>query len=66
LRRDDEPKIKFEKAEFGVATTVYSRKLRKNQKDKTRSTTNQILGSGVSYVWERYYHPIMFVLRRYL
>ena len=30
-RRDDEPKIKFVKREFGVTTIVYSRKLRKNK-----------------------------------
>jgi len=36
-RWDDKPKIKLEKTEFEVATIVYSRKLRKNRKDKTRS-----------------------------
>jgi len=53
-RRDDEPKIKFVKIEFGVTTIVYSGKLRKNQKDKTRSTKNQILGPEVGYAWGRY------------
>jgi len=47
-------KIKFVKTEFGVATIVYSEKLRKNQKDKTRSAKNQILGPGVGYAWGRY------------
>ena len=50
-RRDDEPKIKFEKIEFGVATIVYFGKIRKNEKNKTRSTKNQILGLGG---WGRY------------
>ena len=48
-RQDDEPKIKFAKPEFGVAMIVYFEKLRKNQKNKTRSTKNQILGLGVGY-----------------
>ena len=43
-RRNDEPKIRFEKnRDFGIATIVYSEKLRKNQKDKTKSAKNQIL-----------------------
>jgi len=37
-RRHDKPKIKIlKKKQFGVTTIVYSRKLRKNQNNKTRS-----------------------------
>jgi len=39
---------------FGVATIAYFGKLRKNQKDKTRSVKNQILGLEVGYAWGRY------------
>ena len=42
------------KTKFGVATIVYSGKLQKNYKDKTRSAKNQILGSEGDYAWGRY------------
>jgi len=45
-RGDSEPKIKFGKTEFGVAIIVCSRKLRKNQKDKTRFAKKTNFGFG--------------------
>jgi len=46
-------KNKISKSEFGVVTTiVYSRKLQKNQNNKTRSAKNQILVPGVGYAWD--------------
>jgi len=43
-------KIKFEKTRnFGIATIIYSGKLQKNQKDKTKYAKNQILGPRVDH-----------------
>ena len=38
---DDEPKIKFKKTKYGVATIVYFAKVQKNRKNKTKSAKSK-------------------------